>query len=445
MFVRSGLVLGLLWNSLFRFILGSEIPILADTDNKSVENVAGRNDYLAMVNQIANLYSAPQPEAPHEPSPPVSVSYDTLMAPLVFGINELVVDRNRRMRAKFKEILEFLFPNCQYSLGFYYIYNWPEDVNLYKDPWTINELDEINRRIPLMKFFFKRRTYSLDKELGFNTMKCLIHAELDSLMTYESAMKIVFDKFKVQSGLLIYNSIDWSLLDRRDIPEKYKEVPLNSETLQSALIFCNREIIDNIHFYSRRHLTGGQAVIASNNDLVVPTPISSEPENTNIPKLIEIYDRDERLKQLKKALKDMFKRQYPEQLYSKNQYEILNWPHGVDFKKSRWTNYEMSLIESNFKEFKFVLKSSLKVDGAFEIFSKFLLQKFRDETGNQNAQSIDWDLLNKSRIPIEYSGLIFDDSTMSQPQYYQNPLIVHNIHFIHPLEKKRKFAESDSE
>ena len=77
------------------------------------------------------------------------------MAPLVFGINELVVDRNRRMRAKFKEILEFLFPNCQYSLGFYYIYNWPEDVNLYKDPWTINELDEINRRIPLMKFFSK--------------------------------------------------------------------------------------------------------------------------------------------------------------------------------------------------------------------------------------------------------------------------------------------------
>ena len=45
------------------FILGSEIPILADTDNKSVENFAGRNDYLAMVNQIANLYSAPQPEA----------------------------------------------------------------------------------------------------------------------------------------------------------------------------------------------------------------------------------------------------------------------------------------------------------------------------------------------------------------------------------------------
>lgn len=95
MFVRSGLVLWLLWNSLFRFILGSEITIFADTDNTSVENVAGHNDYLAMINHISNLYST---EAPHEPSPSISVSSDTLMAPLVFGINELRVDRNKRMR-----------------------------------------------------------------------------------------------------------------------------------------------------------------------------------------------------------------------------------------------------------------------------------------------------------------------------------------------------------
>ena len=72
------------------------------------------------------------------------------------------------------------------------------------------------------------------------------------------------------------------------------------------------------------------------------------------------------------------------------------------------------------------------------MIKELLLQRFRCETGDNNAESVQWDLLDTSMIPLKYSNIIINESTISEPRFFRNPEIVNNIHFIHPMIKKRK-------
>ena len=118
-----------------------------------------------------------------------------------------------------------------------------------KRHWTQEEADKINERLPILKFQLRDQYFTFSKQLGLDEKQCLTEAELDLSLTNAMVKKLLHERFKVESGQSNARKLDWQLLDKRCIPEKYHEVPLNFLTIQSPLIYQNREIIDNIHFY----------------------------------------------------------------------------------------------------------------------------------------------------------------------------------------------------
>ena len=58
-------------------------------------------------------------------------------------------------------------------------------------------------------------------------MKCLTEAELDVSLTYSMVNEFLHRRYKVESEEPNATRLNWKLLDRRSIPDKYNEVPLN--------------------------------------------------------------------------------------------------------------------------------------------------------------------------------------------------------------------------
>ena len=48
-----------------------------------------------------------------------------------------------------------------------------------------------------------------------------------------------------------------------------------------------------------------------------------------------------------------------------------------------------------------------------------ILQRFRDETDAENAGTVQWNLLDRSKIPLKYDKLVIDESTMSDGHFLQ--------------------------
>ena len=47
--------------------------------------------------------------------------------------------------------------------------------------------------------------------------------------------------------------------------------------------------------------------------------------------------------------------------------------------------------------------------------------------------------LDTSMIPLKYSNIVINESTISEPRFFRNPEIVNNIHFIHPMIKNENW------
>ena len=43
--------------------------------------------------------------------------------------------------------------------------------------------------------------------------------------------------------------INWNRLDRRDVPDKYKDIQINSKTMNLVAVYKNLEIVNNVHFF----------------------------------------------------------------------------------------------------------------------------------------------------------------------------------------------------
>ena len=110
--------------------------------------------------------------------------------------------------------------------------------------------------------FVKRETvieaeyYTKALRESLKEMKCLTSAYLRKDYNKDAMMEMMLERFKHETCKPSANKISWRLLDRRQIPEKYKNVPLNSATVSNRLIYKNPEIIDNIHFYSPSFTNG---------------------------------------------------------------------------------------------------------------------------------------------------------------------------------------------
>lgn len=125
------------------------------------------------------------------------------------------------------------FPRENFLLRKFYVENWPESVELSKQHWTKSDINKINERIPILKYRLREKAFSLEMRLGLDKMKCLVEAELDPDLTYDSAFNIIHERFRAECACLGLFKVDWKLLDKQSIPDKYDEVELNSLTLRS--------------------------------------------------------------------------------------------------------------------------------------------------------------------------------------------------------------------
>ena len=473
MFSRSSLILWLFWNIFFHLLKGSEL--ISDdlninlTDYKSAgtdyEN-CGDNDNSIYDNDI-HIYDQDiwntDDEFDRNHKSDVSfiqahaIDLISPVAPLVFEKNRTRAEREGLIHKKLHDIFKLQHPEVGYSLRNYYVENWPEGVDLFKDHWTKEEIDKINERLPILKFQLRDQYFTLSKQLGLDEKQCLTEAELDLSLTNAMVNKLLHERFKVESDLPNARKLDWQLLDKRCIPEKYHEVPLNSLTIQSPLIYQNREIIDNIHFYPAVSILP-KSKKPSRSKL---TRSVMERSEENLDSINEVRTKKivndqssarDRSKQLKLELQELFNKQHPDQLYNLKKFRILNWPLEVNLFKSYWTKKEMNIIRRKMNEFKFVpmpITYEAEMENEFGVVLEkhwtkiivflFILDRFRLETGDPDAACVRWDLLDRSQIPSKYDRFEINHYTMRETRFFKNPEIVHNIHFKHS--QKRKLEE----
>lgn len=69
-------------------------------------------------------------------------------------------------------------------------------------------------------------------------------------MSKKKTSMVLLNRFRDESGDSEATRIRWNQLDRRDIPKKYKDIEINSKTMNFRVFYQNPEIVDNIHFFS---------------------------------------------------------------------------------------------------------------------------------------------------------------------------------------------------
>ena len=162
-------------------------------------------------------------------------------------------------------------------------------------------------------------------------IKCLVEAKNGASLTYEVFKKIVAERFRAECGYTYGKNINWMLLNKRSIPLKYNEVPLNSRTIRSPLIYRNREILDNIHF-------------CSNDQSDLKDKVKSQnPIYQSLNQKLAGKNTMERSQILKNELKALLQRQYPGTKLHPNLFNILNWPKGVTQTKTHWSSLETKI------------------------------------------------------------------------------------------------------
>lgn len=154
-------------------------------------------------------------------------STSNALSPLVFKEFEHRTAREKRLKRKLREVFQMQFPRENFLLRKFYVENWPEGVELSKQHWTKSDIDKINERIPILKYRLREKALPLEMRLGLDKMKCLVEAELDPDLTYDSAFNIIHERFRAECACLGLFKVDWKLLDKQSIPNKYDEVELN--------------------------------------------------------------------------------------------------------------------------------------------------------------------------------------------------------------------------
>ena len=59
----------------------------------------------------------------------------------------------------------------------------------------------------------------------------------------------ILTRYRKETGESSAIRINWFRIDRRDIPDKYKDIKINSFTMNLMALYKNPEIVSNIHFF----------------------------------------------------------------------------------------------------------------------------------------------------------------------------------------------------
>ena len=408
------------------------------------------------------------------------------------------------IRAKLREIFANQYPECKFVLRAYETENWPPGVDTNNSEyWTKSDLIRINERIPFYHFVPRdtvaEAEYSSKKHRkNLVEMECLTSATLREDYYKYSMQQELFHRFKVETGQLNATKINWRYLDRRQIPRKYRNVPLNAATTGNKLIYRNAEIMDNIHFYKvgsglnfevlsrfnefnssdydidglydlgidRASNERELEIHYNENDNEVEPDIGIDNDCISELSMDSILNgkaakpqkekTHEIRKTVKTELKNIFIAQHPYKIFRLRDYYIRNWPEGVSITPARWKRIELEKIRENMHEFVFVSRPETlsvssefgldKLDNLYEILDdsmtrkgtyKILLARYHEETGESNALKINWTRLDRRDVPDKYKDIQINSTTMNLVAVYKNPEIVNNIHFF-------KASESES-
>ena len=379
MIMKRGLLLWLLFNPFFWFLKGSETIFDSfdfsnqdlffkglnseDVDNGSFEYMNMDIDMDMILGDTDMDYDTASPFTSNT-SP---ISCNNSVSPLTFKETDHRKDREKLIIRKLHEVFKEQFPKAHYNLRRFYIENWPEGVDLLKPHWTKGEIDKINNRLPLLKFRVRKQALDITKQLGLDELECLKNASLNKSLTYELAVLYILERFKEESEQPTATRIDWRLLDRRCMPDTYREVPVNSFTIRSPYVYHNSDIIYNIHFYPVSMKDSGVLKRKTSHTVNVVNEPANESVSINKvrrkyyskSKLYQDQSR-QRTKQLRLELHQFFMKKHPNCDFNMKKYKILNWPPKVNMFKRQWATQEITLIRQNMNEFELALKLSEK-------------------------------------------------------------------------------------
>ena len=343
------------------------------------------------------------------------------------------------VRAKLREIFANQYPGCKFILRAYETENWPPGVDKNNSEyWTKSDLLRINERIPFYQFFPRDTVAEAEysaKDIRKNLveMECLTSVTLREDYYKCSMHQELFHRFIVETGQLNAKKINWRLLDRRQVPRKYRNVPLNGATTSNRLVYRNEEIMDNIHFYKLGSELNFEVLSRFNefssfednlddcNELGIDGPHSKSAKETEL----EIHDdnkdneaefdigidndcisefsldsvsifesclngkaskpQKERTFELRKTvkieLKNIFKAQHPYKTFRLRDYEIRNWPEGVSITPGRWRRNDLEKIREQMHEFVFVSRPErLSVSSEFGLDKLDNLDEILDDS-----------------------------------------------------------------
>ena len=154
----------------------------------------------------------------------------------------------RNLRQQLENIFKSQHPRARYSLRNYTVENWPEGVDMLKSTWTKQEIEAI--RLKMGDFVFVKREIPFDykTEYGIGELGDLGNV-LDHSMSQYSTNVFLLNRFREETCNLEARRIDWSLLDRSDVPPRYDGCVINGKSIfQLSSFFKNPEIVSNIHF-----------------------------------------------------------------------------------------------------------------------------------------------------------------------------------------------------
>lgn len=419
---------------------------------------------------------------------------------------------------KLKEVFYFQYPtNRKFSLRTYKAVNWPPGVESYLPPkWRMQDMLKINEGIPFYHFILRDEDEKANltrKCIYFSSkdLEILNSARTNKNMRKKVVYRALLKRFREETGQIQAEKIDWHRLDKSLLPDKYKNIRLNNTTLSMAFVYQNPEIIDNIHFYDKVPTTGTEqgdnvdydelieilnsddeskstesgTVIQSSRsedvsameceDIGVPFDIydfdheafnenillvnesdGQSPRSTDSKKCRHLKPVEIMEKALKADLKSLFYAQHPNEKYSLRQFDIVNWPEGIDLLSKTWRKREMETIREMMQEFVFKKRELAIIDNSdykrehvrrkTEVHD-FLLKRYREESGDTMAININWNQLDRRNIPSKYDEFDVNCYTQSHKAFYGNPEIVYNVHF-YPLNdpeeaiiRKRKYTE----
>lgn len=136
----------------------------------------------------------------------------------------------------------------QFDLKHCKISKWPRNVPKNKDLWDIFACNKIVSVANNLVFTpFTRNIKGKVRPKEYFILNSIPIVKFNTLKNQNEARDILFERYKLETGLT-KKGINWSLIDRSQIHEKYDKVPFNHISIRWKKFYGNPEIMDNIHF-----------------------------------------------------------------------------------------------------------------------------------------------------------------------------------------------------